>query len=259
MSRPSPFGGGGGKAPFAVASPKDFRPYAVFGIGGAAGAGKTTLTGLAGKDRKVLVFDIEGGSTSFNSKFFKDHPDASEIDVVSMYGTEYNDPTKLTGELTNSLTYLANNKNTEGYDVVVIDSLIEFQERFITHHSADGFTRYRLLSEALHRILQTAQGIPAHVVFTSRLDTRQDEVVGQEVVRFSMPAKSWSVVSGLLDVIAFKTVQTKGFGKNATDVHVLDTRPSSRFQGKDRYGIGIIEDPTMVKLIDIVSGKGDDN
>lgn len=256
MSRPSPFGGGGGNAPFTASKPGNFRPYKIFGIGGVAGAGKTTLAGLAGKGAKVLVFDTEGGSTAYNSKFFKEHPDASDVEIVSLYGTEYNDPTMLQGHLINSLTYLADNKNKEGYDVVVIDSLTEFQERFITYNSADGFARYRLLSEAYHKMLQTAQGILAHVVFTSRLDTRMDEVLQQEVIRFSLPQKSWSVVSGLLDVIAFKTVQTKGFGKSAKEVHVLDSRPSTRFQGKDRFGIGVMEDPTMKKLIEVVSSQG---
>lgn len=244
----------GSRAPFTIVQPTDFRPFKTFGIGGVAGSGKTVLAGLAGKGKKILNLDLEGGSSSYVGKFFKDHPDASDVEIVPMYDTSHNDPTKMTSGIIGALEYLAGTKNKEGYDVVVIDSLTEFQERFIIHNASDGFTKYRQLGDAFHRMMQTAQGVPAHVVFTSRLVLRNDEVLGHEVVRFSLADKSWSVVSGMLDVIAYKTVQHKGFGNAAREVHVLDARQSSRFSGKDRFGIGEMTDPTMKKVIEVVTG-----
>lgn len=249
------FGSTRGKAPFTTVQPSDFRPFKIFGLGGQAGAGKTTLAALAGKNAKVLMMDLEGGSSTYAGKFFKEHPDASQVDIVEMYDNSHNDPTKLVGGIIGNLEYLAGTKNKEGYDVVVIDSLTEFQERFIIYNQSDGFTKYRQLGDAFHRMMQTAQGVPAHVVFTSRLVLRTDEVLGHEVVRFSLADKSWSVVSGMLDVIAYKTVQHKGFGNAAREVHVLDARQSSRFSGKDRFGIGEMIDPTMKKLIEAVKGE----
>lgn len=248
------FGSSRGKAPFSTVQPTDFRPHKLFGFGGQAGSGKTTLAALAGKGAKVLNIDLEGGSSTYTGKFFKEHPDASDVEIIPLFDNSHNDPTKLTAGILGPLEYLAGTKNKEGYDVVVIDSLTEFQERFIIHNNSDGFTKYRQLGDAFHRMMQTAQGVPAHVVFTSRLVLRNDEVLGHEVVRFSLADKSWSVVSGMLDVIAYKTVQHKGFGSAAREVHVLDARQSSRFSGKDRFGIGEMVDPTMKKILDTVTG-----
>lgn len=242
-------------APFKTVQPQDFRPHKLIGLGGVAGAGKTTMAGLAGKGKKVLVLDLEGGSTTYAGKFFKSHPDKSDVDIIPMFDTSHNDPTKLTADIIGTFEYLAATNNKEGYDVVVVDSLTEFQERFVNNHKGDGFATYRQLGEAFHRMMQTAQAVPAHVVFTSRLVLRTDDVLGTEVVRFSLAEKSWSVVSGMLDVIAYKSVQTKGFGKAAREVHILDARQTSRFHGKDRFGIGEMEDPTMKKILDVVGGK----
>lgn len=240
--------------PFFTEKPSDFRKHWLIGIGGQSGAGKTTMAGLAGKDAKVLVLDLEGGSAAYTSKWFREHPDASEIDVVPMYSTEYNDPTRIVNAIIQPMEYLTSTGNKEGYDVVVVDSLTEFQERFIINHPGDNFKKYGDLATAAHKIMQTAQAVPAHVVFTSRVVVREDEVLGREVIRFTLANKAWSVVSGLIDMIGHKTVTQKGFGKTAKDVHVFNTSQTSRFAGKDRSGVGEMEDPTLKKIIETIEG-----
>jgi len=237
-----------------VSQPASLPSYANMGLGGIAGAGKTHLTGTLGKDGKLLSLDIEGGTASFNSQAFKNDPRRTDnIDVIQF--DDVTNTTDLVHQVEHPLDHLIRTKNEDGYTLVVLDSLTEFQERFLSMHQApDKRQSYGALRDALYGIVRKAQAVPAHTLFTARLKATHDEVLNREIVRFEVSPGVYSVISGLFDVIGFLDLKSVGIGKNAKTVRVFDSTHNMRTPGKDRYGIGVVESPAFTDITKVING-----
>jgi hypothetical protein len=241
-------------SPLPISKPSELPKFANIGLGGIAGAGKTHLLGTVGKGKKVLILDTEGGSSTYSSAAFKATADATDkIDVIT-----FDDVTKaadLVHRIESTLDYLIKTNNSDGYELVALDSLTEFQERFLSLHEAlDKRQSYGAVRDSLYSIVHKARRVPAHTVFTARLKAAHDEVLGREVVRFEVSPGVYSVISGLFDVIAFLDVKRVGLGNNAKIVRTFDPNHGIRFSGKDRFGIGEVETPTFSKIASKISG-----
>ena len=212
------------------------------GIGGAAGSGKTHLLGTVGKGKKILVFDPEGGTTSFNSKTYladKSGTEPDNIDVITFDNVK--DSKDLVFQVESVFDILIRDKSI-GYDLVVLDSVTEFQTRFLELHSSDDhWAPYRDLQNSLYTLVKKARLVPAHTIFTARLKASVDEVLGQEIVRFAVSPGVWSVMSGLFDQIGFMLFRTQGI----REVRELDFTHTNRAPGKDRAGFGKVVSPKL--------------
>ena len=239
-----------------VSKPASLPKYVNAGVGGVAGVGKTFLTGTIGPDRKLLTLDIEGGTSTFSSEAFKNHPDKTDnIDVIQF--DDVTNVTELVHAVERPFDYLIQTKNKDKYDLVVLDSLTEFQERFLSMHVAnDKRQSYGALRDALYGIVRKAQVVPAHTVFTARIKATHDEILNREVVRFEVSPGVYSVISGLFDVIGFLDMKTQGIGNRARTVRTFDTTHNTRTPGKDRYGIGIIENPSFTDILKVLDANG---
>jgi len=233
-------------------SPSALPKYVNFGIGGVAGAGKTHLLGTVGKGRKVLIFDTEGGNVTFNSAAFLADPAATELENIHV--VVFDDVTttvEMVHRVEGALDHLIRTKNADGYSLVALDSLTEFQARFLSlDNAADKRQSYGRLQEALYGIVHKARQVPTHTVFTARLRYTQDDVLGREVVRFDVSPGGWSIISGLFDNIGFLDLRTQGVRTTRT----LDFSHKIRTQGKDRFGLGELTDPKFSDIITRVEG-----
>jgi hypothetical protein len=225
-----------------------------FLVAGVAGAAKTTLLGLTGPASKVMICDTEAGTAAFQSPWFRSHAEAAELDNIHV--VTFGDVTssqELVHRVEGNLDYLIRTGNRDGYALFALDSLTEFQERFLSLHSApDRRQSYGALREAVYAIVNKARQAPVHCVFTARLKATFDEVLGREVVRPEVSPGVWSVVSGLFDQIGFLDLKTQGVKSS----RVLSFQHTLRTQGKDRAGIGELSDPTMTEIFNRIAGTG---
>lgn len=226
---------------------------------GAAGAGKTHLFATVGKGAKVLSLDVESGSATYSSPPFLQDPaaaDPGDIDIVA-FPTEGPEAVKTAAELTftveSAFDYLIRTKNADDYKVVIVDSLTEFQKRFLSLHQApDPRQSYGALSDALYNIVLKARACPVNVVFTTRPKAAVDEVTGREIVRSDVAPSVWANISGLLDAVGYYHVRTQG----AKTSRVLDFSHDARFQAKNRYGLTELVNPTMAELLEVIQKQG---
>lgn len=238
--------------PFQTVSPAALPKLGNLGIGGVAGVGKTFLLGTVGKGNKALVFDTEGGSVTYNNPDFEASPSATEasnIDVVTF--DDVSDASALLHRIEGAFDYLIRSKNSDGYSVVALDSLTELQQKFLMLHSApDPRQSYGAFKDGIYRIVTKARSVPAHTVFTARLRSTQDEVLGQEIVRFDVAPSVWGLISGLFDAVGYMT--TKNQGKSSK--RVLDFRHTPRAHGKDRLGLGVgeLSNPVLSDLLTLI-------
>lgn len=237
-----------------ITKPASLPKFANIGLGGQAGAGKTHLLGTPGKDKRVLIMDTEGGTSTFSSGTFTAAADKTDkIDVISF--ADVSTANELVHRVESTLDYLIKSKNSDGYELVALDSLTEFQERFLSLHNApDKRQSYGALRDALYGIVTKARSVPAHTVFTARLKATQDDVQGTEIVRFEVSPGVYSVISGLFDVIAYMNIKRVGVGAGARLTRTFDPTYNTRTPGKDRFGIGELTDPTFKKISDKISG-----
>jgi hypothetical protein len=248
------------KSGLQVTKPADLPKFPNLGIGGIAGAGKTHLLGTGGKGIKTLVIDTEGGTVTYSGKSFKGDKFASDgIDIISFEDIDWSAPDALTrfvGKIEGVFDYLIRTKNSDGYKIVALDSLTEFQERFLSlHKAADKRQSYGALRDTLYGIVHKARQTPAITVFTGRLKTAMDDVANREVVRFEVSPGVYSVISGLFDSLGFLDVKKKTPAPNSPLVRTLDFTYNTRTQGKDRYGFGDMENPSMHQILQTVSGN----
>lgn len=240
--------------PFALAKPGALPKFANIGIGGVAGAGKTHLLGTVGKGNKVLVIDTEGGTVTYNSQTFLDSPTATElenINIKAVYSEDINTAQALVQSVESVFDYLIRTKNKDGYDLVALDSLTEFQERFLSLHKAnDPRQSYGALKDAVYSIVKKARSVQAHTIFTARLKQTQDEVLNREIVRFAVSPGTYDVISGLFDSIGFLTIKAQGQRQTRT----LDFNHTLRTQGKDRYSLGDLVEPDFLTISSKIAG-----
>lgn len=222
-------------------------------LSGVAGSSKTSQLGLIGKGNKALIMDPEGGTVTFHSRWFQDQEEAANLDDLAIIGFEdIESAADLVFRVESTLDYIIKTKNSDGYTLVALDSLTEFQERFLSLHVAgDKRQSYGALRDALYSIVHKARKAPVHTVFTARLKATFDEVMNRDVVRPEVSPGVWSVVSGLFDQIGFLEVKSQG----VRTVRTLDFSHKVRTQGKDRFGIGTIDEPTFVKIQEALDKK----
>jgi hypothetical protein len=240
-------------SPLKFVSPSALPKYVNFGLGGVAGAGKTHLLGTVGKGNKVLIFDTEGGNVTFNSASFLSDPAATELENIHIVTFEDVTTTaELAHRVEGALDYLIRTKNSDGYSLVALDSLTEFQARFLSlDNAADKRQSYGRLQEALYAIVHKARQAPVHTVFTARLRHTQDDVLGREVVRFDVSPGVWSIISGLFDNIGFLDLRAQG----VRTTRILDFSHKIRTQGKDRFGLGELTDPKFSDIMSKLAGE----
>lgn len=237
-----------------ITHPAHLPQFANIGIGAVAGWGKTHLLGTVGKGNKVLILDTEGGTSTYSSPAFKAAEDATDkIDVIRF--DDVSSCQELTLRVEQAFDYLIKTKNSDGYTLVAVDSLTEFQERFLSMHQApDKRQSYGALRDDLYTIVNKARNVPVHTIFTARLKATQDEVLNREIVRFEVSPGVYSVISGLYDVIAYGDMKRTGIGNNARVSRILDSNPTLRTPGKDRMGVGEMTDPTFKKILTKIYG-----
>lgn len=225
-------------------------------VSGVSGAGKTSFLGSIGPGAKALIADTEGGTVSYQSAWFQEQPTSAKLSDLHII--DFDDVTtaqELVQRVEGALDYLIRTKNSDGYTHFALDSLGEFQQRFLSLHTApDPRQSYGALKDALYTIVHKARQAPLITVFTARLKFTEDAVLGREVVRPDLSPAVWSMVSGLFDDIGFLDIKTQGITTRRT----LDFAFKVRTQGKDRHGFGEIPDPTFVALKAKLDGTPDD-
>ena len=230
----------------ASVKPAQLPAFYNIGIGGMAGSGKTHLLGTVGAGKKILVFDTEGGTTSFNSKTYLDDEFGTEpdnIDVITF--NHITTPQDLVFQVESVLDHLIRSKG-DGYSLVAWDSLTQFQALFLGAHEAkEPRKAYGDLQNSLHTLVNKFRAVPVHTIATARLKVAEDDVLGHEIVRFSVSPGVWSIVSGLFDQIGFMTFRTQG----VREIRELNFNHTNRAPGKDRMGIGKVSDPKLVQFL----------
>lgn len=236
-------------------TPAALAKHVNFLFSGVAGAAKTTLLGTIGKGNKALIADVEGGTVTYQSAYFRQHPQAANIEDLHILG--FDDVTTaqdLVHRVESALDYLIRTGNKDGYTLFALDSVTEFQEKFLSlHQAADKRQSYGALRDALYSIVHKARQAPLHTAFTARLKATTDEVLNREIVRPEVSPGVWSVISGLFDNIGFLDLKVQG----VTQTRVLDFAHKVRTQGKDRYGLGELTNPTFVDIVARLTGEGE--
>lgn len=222
---------------------------------GASGVGKTHLMGTVGKGKKVLVADVEGGSVTYSSTPYQSDENATERDNIDIIPFPFTGPdeVKTAAELVHliegTLDWLIRTNNEDGYELFVVDSLTEFQARFLNLHGAsDPRQSYNAMADALHTIVLKARQAPVHVIFLSRPVVKEDPETNAEVIRADVAPSAWKQISGLLDAVGYYKARTQG----ATTKRVLDFTHSNRFFAKNRYGLTELTNPTLKEVFAIM-------
>ena len=230
-----------------VVSPAELSSWTNIGVGGIAGAGKTHFLATVGKGRKVLILDLERGSSTYQSYAYYNDEHGTELENIHVL---HFDDAKSSGDLADKimavLTHLVRTKNSENYILVAIDSITQFQEMFMSfHRSGDNRRSYLELKNTCYDIVQMARRVPCHTVFTARLRSFTDAKGTLEMLRYEVSPGSWSVISGLFDAIGYMDLEIRP-DKTANRVLSFDHIPTR--PGKDRYGFGTIENPSVRRL-----------
>jgi hypothetical protein len=227
-------------------------------IAGTAGVGKSAFLGSIGPEAKAMIVDPEQGSTTYHSAWFQAQETSAKLENLHTIGVDQMEvggklvpvdtAAKLVQVVEGALDYIIRTKNSDGYTLFALDSITEFQERFIRLHGAtDPRQSYGALKEAMHGITIKARQAPIITVFTARLRAVTDEVSQREMVRPEVSPGVWSVTSGLFDQIGLFEGRVSPAGATK---RVLDFNLKPRFPGKDRFGLGEIHEPTFLALLE---------
>lgn len=226
-------------------------PYPAISLSSEAGGGKTHFLGTA---KKAAVIDTEGGSVTYSSPAFKNDPETTSPQILEVRYEVDKKPMDYISPIMGVFDYVASTKNSDGFDLVALDSITELQELFINSHPAkDPRQAYGEWFAALRGLVIKAKLLPVPVLFTSRLKVAEDEITMSNVVRPSLSPRAWEVVSGLFDVIARLDITTQGI----KTVRWWDSTPNSRFRSKDRYGFGKIADPKWSDITSVLNQVAD--
>lgn len=216
-------------------------------IGGLAGVGKTHFLGTVGKGNKVLIIDTEGGSVTYSGSKFGEAKDATENDNIHIVSVGEEDRSdQLVDEVEKVFDYLIRSGNSDGYTLVALDSLTELQEKFLSLDTAtDKRQSYGRLNDSVYRLINKAKQVPIHTVFTARLKAVHDEIANREIIRFAISPAVWASTSGLFGSVGMLAIKMQG----VQNVRELTFEHSNRFQGKDRYGIPTLINPSFVEVL----------
>lgn len=243
-----------------VSNPAPLSTHNVYLIDGVAGSGKTTFVGTVGAGKKILVIDLEGGTTSYSSPVFSTLQDSTEItniDVISIPKDgegSFDNAAKLALAIQSVFEHLIRTKNSEGYALVALDSIVEFQERFLDLHTAnDPRQAYGAWKDVLYSLVHKMRAAPLDVVILSRPVLATEEVTGLDIVRSGISPAAWKSVSGLVDANGLLAVKTNPAGKTT---RTLNFSPGQRYAAKTRLDLGEIEAPTFKKMLDLIAAGG---
>jgi hypothetical protein len=234
------------RSPLNITTPGLLPEFPNICLSGVAGTGKTSFLGSVGAGGKALIVDVEDGTVSFHSPWYRAQEGSAKLENLHILrpdgATKAHEVIHL---IDSALDHLIRTKNSDGYSVFAVDSITELQELFISLHGAnDPRQSYGAFKDALHGVVLKARRAPIITIFTARLKVATDDVLNREVVRPAMSPGSWEVVSGLFDLIGQLDVRTQG----VTTRRTLSFNPTPRFQGKDRVGIPDLAEPTFVQL-----------
>jgi hypothetical protein len=225
-------------------------PYIRVALGGMAGQGKTFLAGTAGKGTRTLLLDTEDGSATYSAASFLASPDASDIHKVSFDDLKQKSatPAQFIQRVESFIDELT---AAPLFDVLVLDSLTDLQASFLSNFDTkDPRIAYGAWTESIYRLVSKARRVKAHVIFLSRVKVVEDAVTNSEVIRFDVSPGAWSNISGLFDSIGLVTLKRNALKRETTQVVTFDSNP--RFQGKDRYELGELTNPSLKSIIKAV-------
>lgn len=238
-------------------------------IDGESGAGKTTLVGTVGKGNKIISLDFEGGAVSYSSPIFRSLPDATETDNIHVIPfPRFDIPPRDGEEAVKAITdintlqlrvmsvfdYLRKTNNSDGYTLLVIDSLSEMQQRLLTLFSGnDQRQGYRVWKDFLSELVNKAKVTPVNTVFISRPVSATNEVTGEREVRSGVSPAAWQTVSGLIDANGYYQTKTNPAGRTT---RTLNFTLAQKYSAKTRMALGVLEDPTFKQVLDLIAAGG---
>lgn len=233
-------------------SPLKRPEFITIGLGGDAGVGKTHFLGTG--EGTLLSLETEGGDETYSSPAFQRDPNSLPLENIHIIRVgepgSYNNVNELVAQVTRPLDTLIRSKNEDGYSVIALDSLTELQAKFLKAHvSADPRQSYGAWKDAIHEIVTKIRQVPANRILTARLRVAQDEVNGGEMVQFAISPGAFEVVSGLFSAIGYMRTKKKG----GRDIRYIEFNHTNRLKGKDRYDLGLVEEPTLKQVIQQVT------
>lgn len=249
--------------------PPPLPSHNVFLVDGESGAGKTTLVGTVGKGNKIITLDFEGGTVSYSSPSFRALDDATELDNIHVIPfprfdipprdgeegvTAITDINTLQLRVMSVFDYLRKTNNSDGYTLLVVDSLSEMQQRFITLFPGnDPRQGYQQWKNFLSELVNKAKVTPVNTVFISRPVSATNEVTGEREVRSGVSPAAWQAVSGLIDANGYYQTKTNPAGKTT---RTLNFTLAQKYSAKTRMALGIIENPSFRQILDLIAAGG---
>jgi len=202
---------------------------------GQAGAGKTTLATTL---PEPIIISAEGGLLSIQDA------DLPYIEVASI------------DDLREAYQWVAESKDSEKYQSVMLDSLSEIGEVVLDHEKTvnkDGRAAYGEMATQMTSIIRAFRDLPGkHVVMTSKLEKAQDES-GRLLYSPSMPGTkvSQSLPYFFDEVLAFR-VEKDADGETQ---RALMCDSDGLWLAKDRSGkLSMWEAPDMGAIIRKIGG-----
>lgn len=251
--------------------PPPLPTYGVYLIDAESGHGKTTLVGTVGKGNKILSLDFEGGTTSYSSPIFRSLPDATELENIHVIPFPRFDIPPRDGEdevkaitdintlqlrVNSVFDYLRRTNNSDGYTLLVIDSLSELQQRFMALYTGnDPRQGYQQWKNFLSELVNKAKVTPVNTVFLSRPSVAVNEVTGEKEVRSGVSPAAWQAVSGLIDANGFYTARVNPAGK---ETRTLNFTLNQKYSAKTRLAVDVMTNPTFRQILDTVSSGGNE-
>lgn len=249
--------------------PPPLPSHNVFLIDGESGCGKSTLVGTVGKGNKIITLDFEGGTVSYSSPIFRSLPDATEPDNIHVIPfPRFDIPPRDGEEEVKAITdintlqlrvmsvfdYLRKTNNSDGYTLLVVDSLSEMQQRFITLFPGnDPRQGYQQWKNFLSELVNKAKVTPVNTVFISRPVSATNEVTGEREVRSGVSPAAWQAVSGLIDANGYYQTKTNPAGKTT---RTLNFTLAQKYSAKTRMALGVIENPSFKQILDLIAAGG---
>lgn len=223
---------------------------------GDSGVGKTVFAGSSDavpSMRKVLVIDIEGGTSSL----IHTYPNVDSLRVKTW---------KEMQEVYDAFYY----SDMTQYNTVILDSLTEIQ-KFSMYNIMDDLVKEKPDRDAdvpsmrewgknLEQIRKFVRGfrdLPVNAIFTALAKETKNDLTGEVTWKPSLTGKLVDEIAGFLDVVLYYYVKdiTNQETKEVEHKRVILTQKTNKYVAKDRSGKlpMLIEDPTMKKVHELLA------